>query len=162
MKRFVILLALLGAALGLAAVASAGPPTITHERQIHSVYTLTPADTGCEFDVLVDGYDDVVIQNFFDKDGTLVKTVFHDRFVGTETANGVTLATSEHATITEDFRDGTETWTGQPFKLSLTDGGTLMLDAGKLVYDASGAILVQHGPHQYLDDQAAYCAAFQS
>ena len=161
MKKFLVPLIVACAGLMLVAVASANPPTITKLRQLPAVYTLTPADTGCPFDVQVNGYDNVVIQDFYDKAGNLTKEVFHDDFVGTESANGVTLDSSEHATITENYVDGTETWTGQPLKLSTPHGGTVTLDAGKLVYGPDGSIVVDHGPHPYAEgDTADYCGAF--
>lgn len=161
MRRALVLAATVLCALVAAAVAAAAPPTITKVSHEPSVYTLTPADTGCAFDIQVNGYDDVVVQDFYDKDGNLVREVVHDDFVGTESANGVTLASTEHATITDDYVTGTETWTGQPLKLSRPGGGTITLDAGKLVYGPDGSVTVEHGPHPYADgDVAAYCGAF--
>jgi len=126
-----------------------------------SVYTLSPADTGCSFSIDVSGVDKVVLQTFFDKQGNPTKVVFHDDFTGTETANGVTLKSVEHANITEDLVTGTETWTGLPLQVSLPHGGVITKDVGKIVFNPDGSIAVQHGPHPFANgDVAAYCAAF--
>jgi len=146
-----------GAALAaglLAGPAQAAGPAIQHFTA-PAVYTLSPADTGCTFDIAVNGVDNVVIQTFANK------VVVHDDFSGTESANGVTLLSSEHATITDDLVTGTQTWVGQPLRVSLPNGGTVTLDAGKLVYNPDGSIAVQHGPHPFADGNVAeYCAAF--
>jgi hypothetical protein len=140
--------------------AYASKPDVEHLTS-PSVYTLSPSDTGCAFSIDVSGVDKVVIQTFFDKQGNPIKVVFHDDFTGTETANGVTLNSIEHANITEDLVTGTETWTGLPLQVSLPHGGVITKDAGKLVYNPDGSIAVEHGPHPYADgDVAAYCGAF--
>lgn len=152
-------LALAAGALSVAGGAAlspalASPPSIDHETNVPANYTLTPADTGCPFDITVQGADDFVTQSFSNG-----KVMTHDDFVGTESANGVTLASTEHATIT-DYPDGSESWTGQPLKLSPNHGKPIIMDRGRLVYAPDGSIAFEHGPHPYLDGDPAYCAAF--
>ncbi|MGH3498480.1 MAG: hypothetical protein ACRDP1_13550 [Nocardioidaceae bacterium] len=153
------------AALGFGALpAYAGAPDIQHFT-IQSDYTLDAnSDLGCnaspDFSIAVSGVDNVVAQTFYDKAGNVTRTVVHDDFTGTETgSNNNALNSSEHAKII-DYPDGSESWTGQPLRVSLPDGGNVILDAGKLVYNSDGSIAVEHGPHPFLDgDVAAYCAA---
>ena len=137
----------------IAAPALASKPDIQHFT-MQSDYTLTQDITGCTFDVTVSGVDKVVWQTFSDG-----KSMFHDDFTGTESANGVTLNSSEHAVVT-DYPDGSESWTGQPLKISKQHGGTITMDVGKLVYDSDGNIVVEHGPHPYTDGAPDYCNAF--
>jgi len=161
MKKALTVVCLAGVAGLLAAgTAVAAPPTITHDT-VPTAYTLSGSETGCGFPIQVQGTDKVVIRESYDMAGNLTRVAVHDDFVGTESANGVTVGSSEHATITDDAVTGTETWTGQPLKLSAPGGGTITLDAGKLVWNADGTVAVEHGPHPYLDgDVAAYCGAF--
>lgn len=151
--------------LGTTAPAQAAQPDISHY-SVQSSYTLSAMnDIGCstDFTIQVTGTDKIVEQTFFDKSGTPTKHVVHDQFRGTESAKGVTLLSSEDATITDNLVTGTETWVGQPLKISLPSGGVVIRDAGRLVYNADGTIAVEHGPHPFLDGNvAAYCAAFGS
>jgi hypothetical protein len=148
------------AVLLLGATANAVPPERTRYADLPADYIVTGAESGCGFDIHIVGVDKVSITDYFDKQGNFVREVFHDDFVGTESANGVTLNSSEHATIT-DYADGSEKWTGQPMKVTLPSGKQVTKDVGKLVYDSDGNLAVVHGPHPYTQgDIADYCAAF--
>ena len=162
---------LVGLGGGLAMVAAgfvSGPahasqPSMQHYTTLSS-YPLSSTDIGCSgapFTIDVVGVDQVIFQTFYDHTGAAIANVLHDDFAGTETGNGVTLNSSEHATITDNLVTGTETWVGQPLKISLPHGRTVTLDAGKLVYASDGSITVEHGPHPFINgDVVAYCAAF--
>src|SRR4051812_45262333 len=114
MRRALVSTTLLGiAGLAVAAVpALAGQPDI-QRFNTPSTFVVTAAESGCSFDVVFNGTDKGDFQTFYDKQGNPTRTVFHDDFTGTETANGVTLDSFEHATITDDLVTGTETWVGQ-------------------------------------------------
>ena len=147
--------------LVFASSASAAQPYIEKAKAVPADYILQGGvDTDCAFDVHVVGQDNYVFQMFFDKAGNVTRTVFHDDFVGTESANGFTYKSTEHATIT-DYPDGTESWTGQPLKLQ-GPHGTVSMDAGKLVWLPTDTTMpsIIHGPHPYYTNQAAYCALF--
>ena len=103
------------------------------------------ADEG--FDVNVNGYDWAVEADYYDAHGNLTKTVYADRFVGTVTANGVTLNKNEDAIITLDWIAGTETWVGLAESYSYPHGRLIAADIGVVTFDADGNVVRELGPH---------------
>lgn len=55
--------------------------------------------------------------------------------------------------------DGSVTVVGKPVHLFLPDGGTMLVDAGRALFDAEGNLVVTNGPHPSLDADLAelYC-----
>jgi hypothetical protein len=129
---------------------------------VQAAWTMAPERSGCSFDIQVAGQEQMTVQATYDKTGSPVRLVAHVDYTGTQTAKGTTLTVSEHAVETADFVAGTTTWTGQQLKISLPKGGPVLLDAGKVVTDLSGNVLVQHGGQTPTSDTARYCAAFGS
>src|SRR5205085_7880862 len=107
------------AALAGASAAQASKPYTLHFKDLPTgAYT----DDFCGFDSTVNGSDKVTIQDFFDKQGNLVREVFHDEFTGTVTHGTVTLSKIESANITDDFTTGNLSWSGIEVRYSYPSG----------------------------------------
>jgi opacity protein-like surface antigen len=145
------------ASLAVASAAQASKPYMVHLKDYPASYT----DDFCGFDSQVNGSDKVTIQDFFDKQGNLVREVFHDEFTGTVTHGSVTLNKVESANITDDYTNGNEYWSGLEVRYSYPSGGTIAQDTGPIVFDGNGDTIEEHGQHPYADGpgEAAVCAA---
>ena len=93
----------------------------------------------------------------YDENGNLTQRHFRQILVGTFTnpLTGASLDYAESTTIIHDLSvpgdlsTGTETFTGS-VRLSLPQGSTVLIDAGKVVIDASdGTILFEAGQHHF-------------
>ncbi|MFN2594699.1 MAG: hypothetical protein ABR579_07420 [Actinomycetota bacterium] len=153
---------ILGALLmGSAVQASAfAAPAGAQSFSLQMTSVLAPEHSGCSFDIVVSGLDQVTSQTTYDKSGTPLKMVQHIDYKGTQTAKGTALDVSEHAVVTVDMAAGTETVTGQLLRISLPKGGNLVLDVGRIVTGGDGTSQVQHGWHPATTDIPRYCAAF--
>src|SRR5207244_7294640 len=120
------------AGLAGASAAQASKPYMVHFKDLP---TGSYIDNFCGFDSTVNGSDKVAIQDFFDKQGNLVKEVFHDEFTGTVTHGTVTLNKVESANITEDIATGNEAWSGLEVRYTYPTGGTIAQDTGPIVFD---------------------------
>jgi hypothetical protein len=96
-------------------------------------------------------------RRYYDGNGNLTQRHFRQVLVGTFTnpLTGASLDYAESTTIIHDLSvpgdlsTGTETFTGS-IRLSLPQGGTVLIDAGKVVIDASdGTILFEAGQHHF-------------
>lgn len=99
---------------------------------------------------------------FFDDQGNVSQDVFHLFFSGvwTNPRTGKSVIERDHLTSVV-FPDGGFAELGLNFHLSLPSGRTVLIDAGKLVFD-DGGIVFQAGKHQFEDgDVAAVCAALR-
>ena len=60
-----------------------------------------------------------------------------------------------------DLEEGTESDVGLRFRVIFPGLGVVLLDAGRVVFDADGNVAFEAGPHQIVnEDFAAFCAAF--
>jgi hypothetical protein len=165
MNRWMVISIALGAlaALGFSAAAvAAGHDKVVTDLSGPSVYT---DDELChfgtyDFDVQVSGYDKATQTDYYDADGNLTKSVIHDQFRGTVTANAVTLEKSEDATITEDWLVNTERWTGVAERYDAGHGKPIVIDRGDITFDENG-VASEHGQHAIIDGPGndAVCAA---
>jgi hypothetical protein len=96
-------------------------------------------------------------RRYYDENGNLTQRHFRQVLAGTFTnpLTGVSLDYAESTTIIHDLSvpgdlsTGTETFTGS-VRLSEPQGGTVLIDAGRVVIDASdGSILFEAGPHPF-------------
>jgi hypothetical protein len=100
------------------------------------------------------------IQVLYDAAGNPIRAQVHGNIEGTVTANGITLWEIEHGQTFYDLTDGSQTLVGLIFRVFLHDGGTVIADVGRLVFDAEGNVTFEAGPHPALHgDFAALCAA---
>jgi hypothetical protein len=96
-------------------------------------------------------------RRYYDENGNLTQRHFRQVLVGTFTnpLTGVSLDYAESTTIIHDLSvagdlsSGTETFTGST-RLSLPQGGTVLVDAGRVVIDESdGTMLFEAGQHHF-------------
>ena len=96
-------------------------------------------------------------QRYYDENGDLTQRHFRQVLAGTFTnpLTGVSLNYAESTTIIHDLSvpgdlsTGTETFTGS-VRLSVPQGGAVLIDAGRVVIDASdGTILFEAGQHHF-------------
>jgi hypothetical protein len=120
------------------------------------------ADCG-DFDVLTDFVLDLEIITFFDSAGdpdyARLHLTFHDFYYNSETGEG--FAETESGTNLVDFPSGEEvTSAGLSYRVTVPGGGAVLLQAGRLVFDAAGNVVFEAGPHQVLSgDTDKLCEA---
>ena len=111
-------------------------------------------------ELLVSQTRDVVGKRFYDANGDLLQRHFREDLRGTLTnpATGksvdwVARNTLIHNLATPgDIASGTTKVTGQQARVFVAGGGTILLDAGRIVVDeATGEILGSSGPHHFDD-----------
>lgn len=140
--------------------ASAAPPEIVRIQDIHIEQT-DSASCDFPFEEVFDGR--VTITTFFDNDGTPTRVRFHLPFQGTLTneATGESVRAQQVLNDVLDLESGTETFAGLRFRVVFPGIGAVLLDAGKLVFDETGAVVFEAGPHQVVnEDFTEFCAAF--
>jgi hypothetical protein len=74
-------------------------------------------------------------------------------------ANGPVLTDNDNFTIS--IRNGVQTMTGTIFNINVRGQGMILLDAGRIAFDATG-VTFMGGPHESLAGRAAECAALAS
>jgi hypothetical protein len=115
-------------------------------------------------ELLVSQTRDVVGKRYYDADGDLLRRHFRERFTG-DFSNPVTGRSVDwvaHNTIVHDLAvpgeiaSGTTRITGQQIRIFADDGGTVLLDAGRILIDEStGEILSSSGP-KHFDEYFAF------
>jgi hypothetical protein len=114
--------------------------------------------TTCGFPIAVNVQDSFVGRTFFDAQGNIQSVNIEQNIVGTESANGITLAESDHFVEFLNFSTGAAKEVGLSFHIQ--NGGVVVREAGYIVFNPDGTIAVIHGPHPILEgDTAAFCAA---
>src|SRR5215203_1534467 len=156
MKRIIMLSTLaatMALMVALAGSASAYPPTTV---ELDTV-------TGDEVLVNCDGFDirDDFIQRgtqttFYDRNGEHVRDRFHfryvDRFYNSETGKEYT-ATTANTIDFVDLQSGQLDAMGLEYQLTIPGVGLVILDAGKLIFDAQGNVVFESGQHQILGSE---------
>jgi hypothetical protein len=149
--------------LGLfaAAPAAADPPETT----IILFDDLTIEDFTCGF-LIVEVFDGTVkITTYVDDEGNPTRVRIAALFQGTLTNpdTSESIRGQQELIIFVDLEESRETWAGLRFRAVFAGAGAVLLDAGRLVFDETGEILFEAGPHQVVhNDFAAYCAEFSS
>ena len=101
----------------------------------------------------------VVGRRIYDSDGNLVKRHFREDLTGTFTnpSTGQSVGWVGHATnihvlsIPGDLASGVSGGAGSGIRVFEFGGPTILVDAGRLVFDAATGILESHGPHHFDD-----------
>lgn len=114
----------------------------------------------CGIEMLISESRSVVGKRFYDADGNLLERHFRESWVRrlVNTANGQSLDWLGHDTIIHrlavpgDDSTGTLTVSGTRNRLSIPGGGTVLVDAGRLVVDvATDTVIRSGGPHHFDD-----------
>ena len=115
----------------------------------------------CDGDQIFESWTrSVVGRRIYDADGNLLKRQFREDFAGsfTNPSSGVTVdwvtnATNIHIlSVPGELASGVSSGAGLSIRITAPDGGTVLIDAGRLVFDgATGDILESHGPHHFDD-----------
>jgi hypothetical protein len=160
--RRLVLCASLAVGLSLAAIAqaAAAPP---EKIVIEDIHIEQVDSTSCDFPFLEVFDGRVTITTFFDKQGNPVRIEFHLPFHGTLTneATGGSVSADQVLQLTVDLEEGTESDVGLRFRVAFPGLGVVLLDAGKVVFDADGNVVFEAGPHQIVNaDFGEFCAAF--
>jgi len=102
----------------------------------------------------------VVGKRFYDGAGLLLQRHFRESMTGSlrNPVTGLEVDFVAHDTVIHDLgvlgdvTTGTTSITGQPSRFFVPGGGTVLVDAGRLILDEStGEILSSHGPHHFDD-----------
>jgi hypothetical protein len=129
----------------------------------HNEGSFIAADCG-SFLALEDFVEDVRVTTFFDNAGNAIQVQVHVNFNGviTNSVTGRTVRDPGHFTNTIDLQEGTSTYAGLVFGITVPGEGIAVLDVGKVVFDAEGNVIFVGGPHQFLEEgPALICAALE-
>jgi hypothetical protein len=156
----VLALSLIALPLAFAASALATPPTTEVTFQ-----DFTIVDTAlCGFAITFHQNGNFKTTTYYDSAGNPVKSIltnYNLRFTETATANGKTLLSNYPAVYITSYPSGASVQTGLRSNYTVPGAGRVLLDAGRIVFDPSGAVLFEAGQHQFLDGSAtAFCAYF--
>lgn len=159
-RLFALIIALIAVSLALAPVTTvfAAEPDI---QVFHDEGSVVAADCGT-FLALEDFEIDGRVTTFFDNDGNPVRVQVHVTYNGTliNSVIGLTLRDPSHLTLMADLQEGTTTHMGLAFAITVPGEGIVVLDAGKLVFDAEGNVIFEGGSHDFLDEgETLFCAA---
>lgn len=119
-----------------------------------------PSELFCDGDQIFESWTrSVVGRRIYDADGNLLKRHFREELAGsfTNPSSGVTVEWVTHATnihvlaIPGDLASGVSSGAGLPIRITAPDGATVLIDAGRLVFDAATEIVESHGPHHFDD-----------
>ena len=66
-------------------------------------------------------------------------------------ATGESVSADQVLQETDDLEEGTISWLGLRFRVTFPGLGVVLLDAGKIVFDADGNVVFEAGPHQVVN-----------
>jgi len=119
------------------------------------------ADCG-DFLALEDTVTDGSVTTFFDRNGDPVRAQIHSHLSGTiyNSVTGKSLSDFEPLTLFIDITSGTTTWVGLTYHVNAPGWGSVLLGAGRVVFDANGNMTFEAGPHQVTHGEVQdLCAA---
>ena len=139
-------------ALALVAVAGATPPTSEDFETIPYSFEVSCAPYGLPFSNQVNGAETLRVDTFYDAAGNATKVVVHDSFRETDrnSVSGLTLPLTAARVETFDLLAGTRTVVGRSFLMTSRGAGAVILDAGRVVFDAPFHVSFAAGPHDPL------------
>ena len=167
MRRFLALVLVTLPALAFAATAGATAPVVV-EKNRELTRHFTGLDECAAFGFTTTAHFEIrrTVMDFYDRDGSLVRTVIHVHFVGTATneSTGASLPVNGQRHIVLDYVDGTFTETGVLRHVTAPGQGIVLHEAGRIVLGLTDdAVLFEAGPHQlWHGDVAAFCTALAS
>jgi hypothetical protein len=139
-------------ALALAASAGATPPTHEDIGPIPYAFEVPCAPYGLPFSNQVSGEETLRIDTFYDAAGSATKVVVHDSFRETDrnSVSGKTLPLTADRVETFDLLAGTRTVVGRSLLMTSPGAGVVILDTGRVVFDAPFHVSFAAGPHDPL------------
>ncbi len=160
MRKWFLALAFIVLPLAFSAPALAVPPTT----EVFVVDNDTSVNTSlCGFPITFTQNGTFKVITYYDSAGNPIKSILTNykvRFTETATANGKTLL-ANFPTVYITSSDGTTVESGLRSAYTAPGAGLVLLNAGRVVFDPSGAVVFEAGQHQVLDgDVAAFCAYF--
>jgi hypothetical protein len=145
-------------ALGLAQSAYATPTT--GQFQFEETYVDDGASAACGFPVTFHQLGRGRYERSYDQQGNLTRVQVQIVIDGTATANGITLLVHGAGSNSFDVLTGTQMDASLEFRVWLPGFGVVIMDRGRLVFDAEGNVIFEAGPHPALEgDFSALCAA---
>lgn len=155
-RTLLVGLAAMAAAILPAPAALAASPTF-----LHLAGSFSEVDTQtCGFPIHIQQNFTVDVQFFDDASGNLDHSLAHIQLRGTDSANGISLTDTANYTHTFDFTTGIDGDIGLTSHVRLPNGGTVAVEAGRVLTDAQGNLQFVAGRHQFLaGDLSAYCDA---
>jgi hypothetical protein len=157
--RFVIVSLTVVLALLPLSVALASPPLI---QTMHDQGTQVVPVTPCGFPVVLDWTEDDHITIFFDQSGNPVKVQVHVQYYAKviNPGNGKSVIENATYTIVFNLQTGSSTYAGTEYNVNVPGAGIVLLDAGRVIFDANGNITFERGPKEFLNgDFQAFCSA---
>jgi hypothetical protein len=153
--------ALLATAAAGASVLVGGPAFAQQPTFEHFGGSFTEVDDEtCGFPITIEETFSADVIFFYDAAGNLVRSINHLQLRGTDSANGVSLAQNANFTHTFDFTTGTNGDLGLQTQVIVPGGGTVLIEAGRVLSDEEGNLQFVAGKHQLIaGDVSAYCAA---
>lgn len=155
-----VAIAVLGLVLGSAAPASALKPEMT----TIMVDLDFIDDTTCDFPFREEFTGRVTITTFFDSDGNPIKVKQHLPFFGTltNTESGTSIAAAQNLIVFQDLDDGAATLVGIRFIVTVPGLGDVLLDVGRIVFDADSTPIFEAGVHQvFAGEFSEFCDALR-
>jgi len=144
----------LSVALALAFVAGAAATPPTHEDigAIPYAADVSCAPYGFSFSNQISGVETLRIDTFYDAAGVATKVVLHDAFRETDrnSVTGKAVPFSANRTETFDLVAGTRTVDGRSFLATVPGAGVVIIDVGRVVFDAPFHVSFAAGPHEPL------------
>ncbi len=152
---------LLSMLVGRPAVAApSAPRTEAGHFEFEFRYVDEGATEACGFDVVFDQMDRGEYEVFYDANGDPTGANVHTSTDGTVTANGITLLEHGRENSFLDLLSGTSADASLEFRVWLPGLGVVIMDRGRLLFDADGNPVFVAGPHPALDgDFSKLCAA---
>jgi hypothetical protein len=165
MRRLAVLVVLSGMMALFGNVVSASPAGATPpERQSFQDSFSFVDNSSCSFRIHVSIQFQERVTRFFDQQGNTVRRNDHIASQGTWTnrASGESLIESETWNVPFDPETETARVLGLNWHFKLPSGRTVVIDAGKLVFDADGNVIFEAGNHQMVDSDFAVLCPFLS
>lgn len=151
-RRIMVATAALAAGLLVSATAvdaAAAAPVKGTVEVLPYEFSVDCSPYGFAFENNVQGEETLWVQTFFDAAGDPVKQVTHDSFLETDTnsVSGKVLRISARRVDTLDLLADTCTVDGKSFLVTDPGTGVVVLDAGRVVFDAPFHISFEAGRH---------------
>jgi hypothetical protein len=148
-------LTIVALAAGLVAAAPAGatPPTREDLGDLGPYeFSVDCSPYGFNFSNIVQGEESLWIETFYDAAGNAIRIVAHDSFTETDTnsVSGKTLRARATRVDTLDLVARTRTVVGESFLMTDPGTGAVVLDVGRVVFDAPFHVSFEAGRHDDL------------
>jgi hypothetical protein len=137
------------AGLSFAFVVPAGAGAVPPESVVIEDIHIEQLDSSsCDFPFLEVFDGRVTITTFFDEDANPTRVTFQLPFHGTLTneTTGESVSVDQVLQETDDLEAGTVSFVGLRFRVTFPGLGVVLLDAGKIVFDADGNAVFEAGP----------------